>query len=150
MKSLVYIGLFLSLTGCGIGDKKIPLTKGYTTIELQNIVSEVRANYPTKSPFTVENIAIVDKIEVEGVENPVGVCRTYETGEPVEILIDEDYWERSSYEAKLGLIAHELGHCDWGLNHHDSGLMHPHSHVSTAEIEQYGLLDSILYMLDFL
>lgn len=49
----------------------------------------------------------------------VGQCLTYEQGRN-DLLIDEDYWSRSSDTNREFLIFHELGHCVLQRSHIDS------------------------------
>jgi len=55
-------------------------------------------------------------------EEPViGVCKRWSSGYR-EIQIDPDYWN-STYvteEAKIGLIFHELGHCELNRSHDEA------------------------------
>lgn len=149
-KSLIIICVLLSLIGCN-QEESIPLTDGYQTQELVDIVNEIRSQYPKASPHLVKHIVITDDFEVEGYSDAVGVCRILDDGHntPLELVIRESSWDRMDRDGKVALVAHELLHCDWSLDHADDGLMHPYHRRSKHEIQKYGLLDALLCALGY-
>lgn len=54
--------------------------------------------------------------DLEG--NKAGVCYTWSSGY-AEIEINKKMWPNLSYDRKLALIFHELGHCELGRGHRD-------------------------------
>ena len=52
--------------------------------------------------------------ELDG--DTVGLCTRWSNGYR-QIVIDRSYWYSTSYQRRLSLIAHELGHCDLNLGH---------------------------------
>ena len=59
--------------------------------------------------------AYVESIVKDGV---VGQCNSYSDGSKT-LVIDENYWERSSDDEKEYIIFHELGHCILERSHND-------------------------------
>lgn len=53
----------------------------------------------------------IEKINVRGV---VGLCNINNDN---KVIIDEDFWQRSSYSSKELIVFHELGHCYLQLSH---------------------------------
>ena len=52
-----------------------------------------------------------------GNKNWAGVCNKYKAAKYREIVISEKYWKKMTNNQRLELLAHELGHCDYDLDH---------------------------------
>lgn len=51
--------------------------------------------------------------------NIAGTCTSWSDGYS-EIQIDRTYWNKINDMLRLELLAHEIGHCDYGLMHNDN------------------------------
>jgi hypothetical protein len=60
-------------------------------------------------------VPIIFKARAVGI---AGSCTTWSDGYK-EIQIDPTYWDEMDRTYKLELLAHEVGHCDYGLDHND-------------------------------
>lgn len=50
------------------------------------------------------------------------------------VVISIDFWPYLSESSKIQLIAHEIGHCSFGIGHTGSGLMQP-THIEGLNYE---------------
>lgn len=110
MRSLLFLGMVVALSGCGQEQAKEPA-----------IVDEALASYLVK--FELDVGASTKDIDVvfgalDG--DVVGVCYAWTDGKR-KIVIDKEYWDLEREEQKEELIFHELGHCAMGLDH-DEGV----------------------------
>lgn len=67
-------------------------------------------------------------------ENPdeLGACIRYKNGSK-QIVIHMNKWEELSDNERIWLVFHEIGHCDFDLEHvdHNHDLMSPYNHAET-------------------
>jgi hypothetical protein len=78
-------------------------------------------------------------------DNIKGLCRRVQNDRN-EVIIDYEFWETSTYEERNSLMAHELLHCEFGLEHVDQqdnhgvgNLMSPFVENSIDCVETRGL-----------
>jgi len=115
-KSVVFIflaSLFIFLSSC---DKQAVEIYNYSAVDvrLQAYFKKFEEE-GNKRGLTIDlakaNIAgSIAKINVKGV---VGLCNSNNRG----VIIDEDFWARSSHASKELIVFHELGHCYLLLPH---------------------------------
>ncbi len=65
---------------------------------------------------------VFGEIEENVGQQVLGQCRS-RGGEPIHIYINEDRWDRLSYNQKQILILHEIGHCSFDLDHEHSNII---------------------------
>jgi len=122
---------------------KIEYTKGSVqSVELDNVVNEVLDSLPIIAPYSLPKVSLIDDLalNVEGISaSTIGVCRSLVNGKPIEILIDTGFWNRATELKKLTLVAHEMLHCMYGLDHSDKGLMYPSIHVALHDVAVEGI-----------
>jgi hypothetical protein len=124
MKQLMLLTILLITTACG---GTFTVLEQYTDEELLVYVERYRAEIAPPSGAQVYST-------FGELESPtVGRCNTYTSGQ-LEILIDRDYWERSSEVVREILMYHELSHCLLGLRHDDRVVELPDGRVRAASI----------------
>jgi hypothetical protein len=69
-------------------------------------------------------------IQFSNLEHPkIGVCTIWTTGER-QIQIDREAWTSLSDSERIGLIFHELGHCDLNRGHINTRHYYSGNHIS--------------------
>lgn len=63
-----------------------------------------------------------------------GTCTTYTNYKVIEI--DPEYWDTATTNQRLELLAHEIGHCDYNLDHN-------------TNILEDGCYESVMYPVNF-
>lgn len=101
------------LIGCAVPSTKDVIRKKppYVVHETDPVFYEYLDKLPLKN-----NTPIIFSDRKEGV---AGTCTMWSDGYR-EIQIDPKYWNKIDRSHRLQLIAHEIGHCDYDLDHDDS------------------------------
>lgn len=73
----------------------------------------------------------------------VGLCRRDAAGTPHTISFDVDFWSTLSYDERLTLMAHEVAHCLYDMEHTDGGLMDPYIENSFGAAKTTGTVGAI-------
>lgn len=132
-QTLISLILMMSI-GCG---QDTSFT--YISEELTGYAEAVRAHYP-EEPLRYTKVMYFADLSSRGDGNVLAVCYNKK-----EIIVDAKRWSEASEKRKLAVMAHELGHCDFGLGHinGESNLMSPYIHQSVESIKRLGLTESI-------
>lgn len=85
-------------------------------VHFENFVEEAAINGLEISLAEIDISAYVENIESRGT---LGQCKSYSDGSK-QVVIDQQFWNRSSDIEREYIVFHELGHCILGRDHDDS------------------------------
>lgn len=134
MKSII-VCLSLVMVACGKVTTPDPRTITSTNPEFIPYIQMFEKLYGRKIgdiPIGFENI----------MRPTIGQCTRWTSGYK-QIRIDPSYWQTASEPARIGLIFHELGHCELNRDHLDT--VHYYSGIHIAG----DIPDSIMYPYNF-
>ncbi len=118
------------LISCGKSDNdSITIQKEKVSVdsEFNDYIDIIKKNLSLYN-VTPDKINMIDNVSIEfGHLKPnlhrepvAGVCKIKYSGRKVfsqKITIDLKLWRTFNHKYKIEIIAHELGHCAWGLKH---------------------------------
>lgn len=113
MNELACTAMFLCLVGCGIPPFDDIIKKDGSPYE-RHTTDPVFHEYLDQLPLR-SNVPIIFEKRDKGI---AGTCTKWTDGYR-EIQIDKDYWEQIDEAHRLELLAHEIGHCDYDLEHNN-------------------------------
>lgn len=129
MKNLVLIAIIsllaFSFQSCEKETLQLTTNKEYPGVDQELWVffqNFEEASAKRGIPIDLISSGITGSIKNLHIENIVGVCN-HDSNNPHHIIIDENYWNASSFFRKELAVFHNLGHCYLKLNHSDAA--HP-------------------------
>lgn len=125
-----FLSIIFMLFSCGKDENDSNLVKQEPVVvhpEFEEYIDIIKKNLLTYH-VSADKIKKIDNVSIKfgqlkpnGKQEPVaGVCKIKYTRNKVysqKITIDLKLWRSFSHKYKVEIIAHELGHCAWGLKH---------------------------------
>ena len=115
--------------------------------DLDYYVQEIVSMLPYEPLYRVPTVKFVSNLKSSaGADKEflaAGVCYRLKNGQPAYIAINTELWAKYTETERFTVMAHELGHCLYGLMHTDGGLMHRDATGANKEVNEHGIEEAI-------